>query len=90
MDDRTLRFTSESPPGCSEYAIDPLAHRTRAAGGWIDIGYRLTVDINAAADEYRYVVEDDSEQGGDALHCSNDPADVAAWIHSEIQDKGDG
>jgi hypothetical protein len=72
----------------AEYSIDRLAHRMRGGGGWIDIDYRLTVDTNATADEYRHVVEDDSEQGGDALLCSNDPDEVAAWIRSEIEDKG--
>jgi len=88
VDDGALRLITESRPGCFEFAIDPLAHRMRGGGGWIDIDYRLTADMNAGPDESRYVVEDDSEQGGEVLHCSNDADDVAAWISSEIEDKG--
>ena len=60
----------------------------RGGSGWINIDYRLTVAMHPTPDEDRYVVEDDSEQGGDTLICSNDPDEVAAWITSEIEDKG--
>jgi hypothetical protein len=45
--------------------------------------------MNPTDDDDRYVVEDDSEQGGDAQFCSTDPDEVADWIESEIQEKGD-
>jgi hypothetical protein len=74
--------TPAIPPGCAEYAIDPLAHRARGGYGWIDINYVLTVITNPTPDDDRYAVEDNSEQGGDVQLCSNDSDEVADWIKS--------